>query len=398
MNSSFRFEVLAQDPSSRARAGLLHTPHGVIETPIFMPVGTAGSVKGITQDSLEDLGVQILLGNTYHLYLRPGHELIREMGGLHRFMSWNLPILTDSGGFQVMSLKGLSRLTEDGVWFQSHLDGSSHFLSPEKSMEIQLALGADIIMAFDECVRYPASRETVLRATKLSGRWARRSKDSYLQMLGSQGNPSGQSPNVPMETGIAATKAPATHVPTLFGIVQGGMELDLRKESAEEITDLGFEGYALGGLSVGESKTETYDVAEFTANLLPQDMPRYLMGVGTPEDLAECVARGIDMFDCVMPTRNARNGCAFTSEGKLSLRNSRYAKDVRPLDAACGCSVCRRYSRAYIRHLFVAGEMLAGMLVTHHNLYFYLDTMRKIRQAILSGEFGKIQSRVRARP
>jgi queuine tRNA-ribosyltransferase len=392
MHSPFKFEVLARDATSQARAGLLHTPHGVIETPVFMPVGTAGSVKGITQDSLEELGVQILLGNTYHLYLRPGHELIQEMGGLHRFMSWERPILTDSGGFQVMSLKGLGRVTEDGAWFRSHLDGSSHFLSPEKSIEIQLALGADIIMAFDECTQYPASHETVRRATKLTGRWARRSKERYLGI-----GDSGLEVRQEASSGFRSTNSDS-RITTLFGIVQGGMERELRKESAEEIMEIGFEGYALGGLSVGESKSETYDVAEYTAGLLPADSPRYLMGVGTPEDLVECVARGIDMFDCVMPTRNARNGCAFTSKGKLGIRNARHARDERPLDSTCGCAVCRRYSRAYIRHLFVAGEMLAGMLVTHHNLYFYLDRMRKIRQAIISGDFERNWSRVRTGP
>lgn len=410
MNAHFSFEVVVRDPASQARAGLLRTPHGVIETPVFMPVGTAGSVKGITQEEMEDLGVQILLGNTYHLYLRPGHELIREMGGLHRFMSWTRPILTDSGGFQVMSLKGLGRVTEDGAWFRSHLDGSSHFLSPERAMEIQLALGGDIMMVLDECVEYPSSRETVRRAMKLTGRWARRSQAHYLKSV-ELGQPRGlglgtrdsENPKTRLDIGTppdscARTLSPEPRIPALFGIAQGGMEKDLRRESAEEITEIGFEGYALGGLSVGESKTETYDMAEYTAGLLPADRPRYLMGVGTPEDLVECVARGIDMFDCVMPTRNARNGCAFTSEGRVGIRNARHARDEKPLDPACGCRVCRRYSRAYLRHLFVAGEMLAGMLVTHHNLYFYLDTMRKIRQAIVSGDFERDWSRVRAGP
>lgn len=392
MNAHFSFEVVVRDPASQARAGLLRTPHGVIETPVFMPVGTTGSVKGITQDEMEALGVQILLGNTYHLYLRPGHELIREMGGLHRFMSWTRPILTDSGGFQVMSLKGLGRVTEDGAWFRSHLDGSSHFLSPERAMEIQLALGGDIMMVLDECVEYPASRETVRRAMKLTGRWARRSKERY---VGIRDSGLGTGEEVTLDSRTANHEP---RIPALFGIVQGGMKKDLRRESAEEITEIGFEGYALGGLSVGESKAETYDMAEYTAGLLPADRPRYLMGVGTPEDLVEGVARGIDMFDCVMPTRNARNGCAFTSEGKVGIRNARHARDEKPLDPACGCRVCRRYSRAYLRHLFVAGEMLAGMLVTHHNLYFYLDTMRKIRQAIVSGDFERDWSRVRAGP
>jgi queuine tRNA-ribosyltransferase len=370
-----RFEIVARDTGTRARAGLLHTPHGLVETPAFMPVGTAGTVKGMTQERLESLGVEMLLANTYHLYLRPGHEVIRELGGLHQFMGWPHPILTDSGGFQVMSLKGLGRVTEDGVWFQSHLDGSSHFFSPERAVEIQLALGADIIMTLDELVEYPSSHETLRRATKLTGRWARRSRDYFEEQQARAERASGGS--------------------TLFGIVQGGTNRDLRRESAEELLEIGFEGYAIGGLSVGEPKGETHDVAEFTAALLPEDRPRYLMGVGTPADLVECVARGIDLLDCVMPTRNARNGCVFTSEGKLVIKNARYARDEKPLDPACECEVCRRHSRSYIRHLFLAGEMLAGILATHHNLHFYLDTMRKIRQAIRSGQFENFCSRVR---
>jgi len=422
-----RFEVIARDPNSRARAGLLYTPHGVVETPAFMPVGTAGTVKAISQGQLEQIGVEMLLANTYHLYLRPGHETIRALGGLHRFMSWPHPILTDSGGFQVMSLKGLGRVTEDGVWFRSHLDGSSHFLSPEKAMEIQLALGADIIMCLDECVEYPASYETTKRAMQLTSRWARRAKeycvgklegiddcrltiddwkkriavdeppvpgsDSTSAALASDAaTPFFQSAIVP--AGRDQSSIPAA--PTLFGIVQGGVDKTLRRESAKEMVEIGFAGYALGGLSVGEPKSETYDVVESTAELLPQDRPRYLMGVGTPEDLVECVARGIDMMDCVMPTRNARNGTVFTSEGKVVVKNARYAQDEGPLDPACGCSVCRRYSRAYLRHLFNASEMLGATLATHHNLHFYLDTMRKIRHAIRSGGYKTPWSGVRA--
>ncbi len=402
-----KFEVTARDKATRARVGLLHTSHGIVETPAFMPVGTAGSVKGITQEELEQLGAQILLANTYHLYLRPGHEVIREQGGLHRFMSWPHPLLTDSGGFQVMSLKGLGRVTEDGVWFRSHLDGSSHFLSPERAVEIQLALGADIIMTLDECVEYPSSHQTALRAMKLTGRWARRAKDFYVRhskleignsaldppvsrfdFRASKAEPPGPNPESP--------SAPESKTPALFGIVQGGTDKALRRESAEQIVEIGFAGYAIGGLSVGEPKAETYDVTNFTTDLLPADRPRYLMGVGTPEDLVECVARGIDLFDCVMPTRNARNGCVFTSQGKVVVKNARYARDNGPLDPACECSVCRRYSRSYIRHLFVAGEMLAAILATRHNLHFYLDTMRKIRQAMHSREFERICTRVRA--
>ncbi|MFB3920781.1 MAG: tRNA guanosine transglycosylase [Terriglobia bacterium] len=433
-----RFEVVARDGATRARAGLLHTAHGVVETPVFMPVGTAATVKGMTQDALESLGAQIILANTYHLCLRPGHEVVREMGGLHGFMGWPHPILTDSGGFQVMSLKGLGKVTEDGVHFRSHLDGSPHFLSPERAVEIQLALGADIIMTLDECVEYPASHEALKRAVKLTRKWAERCRREFEKWESGVGNSEARSQkpeggredtgnskletrNSELENRNSAIQNPKSQIqnpqhlvpstqppvanpesrvptPALFGIVQGGTDTALRRESAEEIMEIGFEGYALGGLSVGEPKAETYEVTEFTAALLPEDRPRYLMGVGTPEDLWECVARGIDMFDCVMPTRNARNGCAFTSEGKLVIKNARYARDERPLDPACACAVCRRYSRGYIRHLFVAGEMLAGILATHHNLYFYLDTMRKIRQAILSGEFGKLKCGVRARP
>ena len=420
-----RFEVIARDPNSRARAGLLYTPHGVVETPAFMPVGTAASVKAMAQEQLEQIGVEMLLANTYHLYLRPGHETIRALGGLHRFMSWPHPILTDSGGFQVMSLKGLGRVTEDGVWFRSHLDGSSHFLSPEKAVEIQLALGADIIMILDECVEYPASYETTRRAAQLTGRWARRAKDHYLAEterqkresgVGSRESgsttvdsarfpaPDGELPLLPdsrLPTPDSLLRVPSPEPPTpaqssIFGIVQGGVDKTLRQESAGEMVEIGFAGYALGGLSVGEPKSETYDVVESTTELLPQDRPRYLMGVGTPEDLVECVARGIDMMDCVMPTRNARNGTVFTSEGKVVVKNARYARDEGPLDPACGCSVCRRYSRAYLRHLFNAGEMLGATLATYHNLHFYLDIMRKIRHAIGSGGYNTLWSEVRA--
>ena len=415
-----KFEILAEDKATHARAGLLQTPHGVIETPIFMPVGTGGTVKGMTQDDLDALGVQILLGNTYHLYLRPGHELIREAGGLHRFMSWPHPILTDSGGFQVMSLKSLGRVTEDGVWFRSHLDGSSHFLSPERAVEIQLALGSDIMMCLDECVEYPASHETVQRSVGLTTRWAARAKEKVsgarYQVSGKGSVDSGSTGAIEavpesnvVENSETRDLTPDTRhltpsplhltpdtFPSLFGIVQGGTDKELRRQSAEALLDLDFEGYAVGGLAVGEPKSEMYDTTEFTAELLPRDRPRYLMGVGTPEDLLEGVARGIDMFDCVMPTRNARNACAFTSEGKVILKNARYARDDRPLDPSCACAVCRRYSRRYLRHLFVTGEMLGPILATHHNLYFYLDTMRRIRQSLLFGVFAEFHCRVRS--
>ena len=406
-----RFEIVAEDTTTGARAGLLHTPHGVVETPVFMPVGTAGTVKGMTQVQLEELGVQILLANTYHLYLRPGHEIIRELGGLHRFMGWPGAILTDSGGFQVMSLKSLGRVTEDGVWFKSHLDGSSHFLSPERAIEVQLALGADIIMTLDECVEYPSSREALHRAVKLTGRWAGRAKERLSAISSrpsaSEYQASGQSSIVNRQSPIPAPSLQQSAIvdrqssiptPALFGIVQGGVDRDLRRESAEGLLELDFEGYALGGLSVGEPKAEMYEVAEYTAKLLPHNRPRYLMGVGTPEDLVECVARGIDMFDCVMPTRNARNGCVFTSQGRVIIKNTKYARDESPLDPACECPVCGRYSRSYIRHLLVAGEMLGAILTTQHNLHFYIDRIRKIRQSLLFGAFAEFHSRVRAEP
>jgi len=411
-----RFEIVAEDKATGARAGLLHTPHGTVETPVFMPVGTAGTVKGMTQAQLEELGVQILLSNTYHLYLRPGHEIIRDLGGLHRFMSWPHPILTDSGGFQVMSLKGLGRVTEDGVWFKSHLDGSSHFLSPERAVEVQCALGADIIMTLDECVEYPASREALHRAVKLTERWAGRAKEKLSEIRGAGGwglgageKPSALGFQLSADEGQIGVQSPITNhqsqipspqplapSPCLFGIVQGGVDKDLRRESVEGLLELDFEGYALGGFSVGEPKGEMYDIVESTAPLLPRGRPRYLMGVGTPEDLVECVARGIDMFDCVMPTRNARNGCVFTSQGKVIIKNAKYAGDDSPLDPACECPVCRRYSRSYIRHLFVAGEMLGAMLATQHNLHFYIDRMRKIRQSLVFGAFAEFHSRARA--
>ena len=337
-----------------------------------MPVGTAGTVKGISPEELERLGVRILLANTYHLYLRPGHELVREFGGLHRFMSWPGAILTDSGGYQIMSLAALGRVTEDGYEFRSHLDGSRHLLSPEKAIEIQVALGPDIMMALDHCVEYPAAPSAMREAMQLTGRWARRSK--------------------------AASVAASSLSPALFGIVQGGIDAALRRESVEGLVEIGFEGYAIGGLSVGEEKQATYDTAELTAGLLPADRPRYLMGVGTPEDLVECVARGIDMFDCVIPTREARHGAIFTSEGRIGIKSARFARDQGPLDPECSCPVCRRFSRGYVRHLFMAGESLGAVLATRHNIQFYLDTLREIRQAIRSGEYNRVRSKVRLKP
>jgi len=375
---SIRFEIEAQ--SGSARSGRLITPHGDVETPVFMPVGTLASVKGVSQDILEELDVQILLGNTYHLYLRPGVEQVRKLGGLHRFMAWPRAILTDSGGFQVFSLGDLRKVTEEGVTFRSHLDGSSHFFTPESAMEAQIGLGADIIMAFDECTEYPADRERTRASMELTLRWAERSKKHFDE----------HKDEVPWRSHVGtATQA-------LFGIVQGGMELDLRKESAERTIAIGFPGYAIGGLSVGEPRALTREVVESTLEHLPADKPRYLMGVGTPEEIVQYANLGIDMMDCVLPTRAARHGLLFTSEGKISIKQARHAGDEAPLDPNCACRVCRRYSRAYLRHLYAANEVLAQVLNTVHNLSFYLDTMRAVRHSIALGKetgFPCVQSR-----
>ena len=367
----FRFEVLATDPTG-ARLGRLTTPHGTIDTPAFMPVGTAATVKAQTQQDLEALGAQIVLANTYHLYLRPGHELIRQMGGLHGFMSWPHPILTDSGGYQVFSLSNLRKVSDDGVTFRSHLDGSEHFLSPEKALEIEIALGADIIMVLDECIEAPAEKSRARNAARRTLDWAQRS----LEFFAAKGDRERQ---------------------MLFAIVQGGTYPQLRKENADALVALDFPGYAIGGLAVGESHEITCEMTTTAASRLPADKPRYLMGVGRPEQIADYVALGIDMMDCVLPTRGARHGCLFTSQGQLLIRNSRFAKDERPVDEACNCAVCKRYSRAYLRHLYASGEPLAAILNTHHNLYFYLDTMRKIREAIGFGRLERFRSDLRAR-
>jgi len=369
----FGFEVLKTDPSG-ARLGRLTTPHGVIDTPTFMPVGTAGTVKGLTQQALTDLGVQILLSNTYHLYLRPGHETIRRLGGLHRFMSWPGAILTDSGGFQVFSLADLRKVTDDGVVFRSHLDGSEHFLTPEKSIEIQQALGSDIAMVLDECIEYPAERERAASAMKRTTGWAQRSRE-YVCANGGASITPGQ---------------------VLFGIVQGGAYADLRRDSARQLVDLDFPGYAIGGLAVGEPHALTCEMAALVTAELPADRPRYLMGVGLPEQIADYVACGIDMMDCVLPTRNARNGCLFTSAGKIHIKNARYAEDPGPLDERCSCMVCRTYSRAYLRHLYLANEILASILNSHHNVAFFLDIMGKIRQAIAFGDLAGFSSQLQA--
>jgi queuine tRNA-ribosyltransferase len=390
---SLQFQIEATH--GHARAGRLLTPHGEIETPVFMPVGTVASVKGISQELLEELGVQILLGNTYHLYLRPGMETIRQLGGLHKFMSWPRAILTDSGGFQVFSLNELRKVTEEGVTFRSHLDGSSHFFSPENSMEVQIGLGADIIMAFDECTEHPASRERARASMELTLRWAERSKKYFEEhkrevLWGSCQFSvlSTQQDQIPHRafSPVRNDKGLNDDSQSLFGIVQGAMDLALRKESAERTIEIGFPGYAIGGLSVGEPRELTREVVEATLRHLPADKPRYLMGVGTPEEIVEYANLGVDMMDCVLPTRAARHGLLFTSEGKVSIKQARYAQDPNPLDPNCGCRVCQRYSRAYLRHLYAANEVLAQVLNTIHNLSFYLDTMRRVRHSIPLGE------------
>src|SRR5262245_43259267 len=353
-----------------------------------MPCGTAGTVKAVPQDILEELGAQIILGNTYHLYLRPGHEIIRNLGGLHRFMSWERALLTDSGGFQVFSLSGLRKVTEQGVQFRSHLDGTSHLFTPERSIEIQIALGADIIMAFDECTEPPAERRRVRESMEMTLRWARRSKDYFeTHKHGAPWGSGSWNPEPNPEPRHGAGGASETGaVQALFGIVQGGMHADLRRESAERTVEMGFAGYAIGGLSVGEPRAQTLEMIAAALEVLPHDRPRYVMGVGYPDEIVQYAAMGVDMMDCVLPTRAARHGLLFTSEGRLNIKNLRFAQDQGPLDPKCGCKVCARYSRAYLRHLFVSGEPLAGALNTLHNLRFYLDTMRAVRHAISLGD------------
>ena len=372
MASSFHFILHSTDGA--ARRGEFHTPHGVVQTPAFMPVGTQGTVKATLHRDLSEAGAEIILGNTYHLFLRPGDELIARRGGLHTFIGWNAPILTDSGGFQIFSLAERRVIREDGAEFQSHFDGSRHVLTPERAVDIQARLGSDIAMVLDECLSYPASREDAARSMQRSVRWARRGRDRFAELRARRGHGEGESD----DAGVQVSNPGQAQ----FGIVQGGVLQDLRDESADQTVAIGFEGYAIGGLSVGEPIDVMYQLTEGTARRLPADRPRYLMGAGTPEDLVECVARGIDMFDCVMPTRNARNGQLFTSEGRVNIKNARYAEDDRPLDSTCACYTCRHHSRAYLRHLYLAGEMTAGALNTLHNLTFYLDTMRRIREAI----------------
>jgi queuine tRNA-ribosyltransferase len=360
---ALRFQIQAECPATGARAGLLHTPHGIVETPVFMPVGTAGSVKGVAQGDLEALGARLILANTYHLYLRPGHEAVRRLGGLHRFLSWPGAILTDSGGFQVFSLDTLRKVDDGGVVFRSHLNGDEHRFTPESTVDVQLALGSDILMTLDECLAWPATRQQAERSTRRTLDWARAAFAHYRRR---------------------PDPAPAA---ALFPIVQGSMFADLRRDCAAELIALDADGYAIGGLSVGEPRDVSLEMTEVSAPLLPRRKPRYVMGVGAPEELAEYVARGVDMMDCVMPTRNARNGCLFTSTGRVVIKQARYKEDDAPVDPACGCPTCRRYSRAYLRHLYLAGEIAYCTLATVHNLYQYLDIMRRIRQAILVGAF-----------
>ena len=375
---SLTFDI--QQTGGLGRRATLTLPHGAVETPVFMPVGTAGTVKAVPQQLLEELDVRILLGNTYHLYLRPGHEAIRRLGGLHRFMSWERAILTDSGGFQVFSLSDLRKVTDEGVAFRSHIDGSSHFFSPEHSMDVQIALGSDIAMAFDECTEYPADYARARSSLDMTLRWAQRSKDHF----------EAQKSSVPwtldreQATGNRQQDFEGK-TPSLFGIVQGGMFADLRRESAERLVEMDFPGYAIGGLSVGEPRELTREMIATTLPLLPADKPRYVMGVGYPDEIAEYARMGVDMMDCVLPTRAARHGLLFTSEGRLNIRNRQYAEDRGPADPACACLVCRRYSRAYLRHLMAAQEPLAAVLNTLHNLAFYLETMRKVREEIAAG-------------
>lgn len=353
------YELIKKDSRTKARRGRVNTPHGPIETPVFMPVGTAGTVKAMKPEEVRDMGAQIILGNTYHLYLRPGHEVVKAAGGLHKFMNWERAILTDSGGFQVFSLGAMRKISEEGVEFRSHIDGSKHMLSPEKSMEIQNALGSDIMMAFDECAPYPADRNYVKNSLERTTRWLKRCKEYHKN----------------------------TEQQSLFGIMQGGMYKDLRKQSAEEIVELDLPGYAIGGLSVGEPKELMYEIMDDCVDYLPAEKPRYLMGVGSPDCLFEGVERGIDMFDCVLPTRIARHGMAMTSQGRVNIKNAKYERDFTPLDPHCDCYTCRNYSKAYLRHLFKCDEILSSMLMTTHNLHFLVNTMAGIRKAIEEDRF-----------
>ena len=367
----FEFRVIAEDRETGARAGELVTPHGVVHTPVFMPVGTQATVKAVAPSELKDLGAEIILSNAYHLFLRPGREIVREAGGLHRFMGWDRGILTDSGGFQIFSIARLNRVTDDGLEFQSHIDGSRHFMTPEENVAIQRDIGADIIMALDECVAYPAERRYAEHSHGLTLRWAARAKEAW-----EAGRAGGRPGTDPRDQ-------------ALFGIVQGATYADLRRDAAKALADMGFPGYAVGGLAVGEPKGVMREMVDVVVAELPQDRPRYFMGQGFPEDIIGSVAQGIDMFDCVMPTRNARKGSVFTSRGKLVVKNAACARDHGPVDADCSCHTCRNFTRAYLRHLFAAEEMLAARLATVHSLAFYLGMMREMRAAIVDGRFGQ---------
>ena len=369
--NDFHYELIAEDTETGARAGMLHTPHGKIETPIFMPVGTQATVKTLDQHDLIEAQAQIILGNAYHLYLRPGHELIDRMGGLHQFMNWSRPILTDSGGFQVFSLGDLNKISEEGVRFQSHLDGSSHLFTPESVMEIEHGLGADIIMAFDECTPYPCERDYAEKSMRRTLRWAERCIKRHQEL-----------------------SAQRTHRPpqALFGIVQGSVYPDLRRTCAQELIQMDLPGYAIGGLAVGEPRDSMFGVIRETTPLLPNGKPRYLMGVGLPNDLVEAVGAGADMFDCVVPTRNARNGTVFARNGRLRLKNAAHAEDPQPLESDCACKTCSHYSRAYLRHLFKTNEVLGMHLATFHNVFFFQQLMRDMRDAIISGHFAAWQA------
>ncbi len=362
MGAHLEFKEISRSSTTRARAGIIHTPRGDIETPVFMPVGTLATVKSLSPEDLLSCGAKIILGNTYHLYLRPGCDVIQAFSGLHRFMHWDGPILTDSGGFQVFSLARLRKITEEGADFQSHIDGSRHLLTPEKAIEIQLCLNSDIIMCLDQCIAYPAAQKEAAEALELTARWAGRCKRAWMDRT--------------------SEKACA-----LFGIVQGGMYPDLRRASAAALVELGFPGYAIGGLSVGEPADVMLEMAEITLRQLPRTAPRYIMGVGTPENLVELVSRGADMFDCVMPTRNARNGQLFTPKGTLNIANARFRADTAPIDAGCACYTCRHYSRAYLRHLYLSREILAYRLNTIHNIHYYISLMGEMRRAIIKDDF-----------
>lgn len=360
-NNMFRFEILKQDSGSNARLGRIHTAHGTVDTPAFMPVATQATVKALSPDEIEDLGFRMLIVNAYHLYLRPGYERIKELGGLHRFMSWNNPIAADSGGFQVLSLAKSRKIEENGVLFQSHLDGSEHFLTPAKCIEIQEALGVDVMMCLDECPPYPSTEDYIRNSVGLTTKWAKLCKNAKK----------------------GANSA-------LFGIVQGGTYPELRQRSAYELVEIGFDGYSIGGLGIGENQEKTYDIAEGTLAFLPYENPRYLMGIGKPEDIIAAVSMGVDIFDCVIPTRNARNGSLFTSCGKLVIKNAQYADDNNPIDERCECYTCRTFSRAYLRHLYIAKEILVLRLLTLHNLHFYCKLMSSVRKAIYDNNFSNL--------